>query len=81
MVLEKEQVDMVLTDVLMPEMDGHQLAVKIKERYPEMKIKLVSGFSNEKNNSYVDEDLQRNLIHKPYNRMELLRGVRATLDS
>ena len=81
MLLEKEQVDLVLTDVLMPEMDGYQLAAKIKENYPEMKIQLVSGFADMKNNSIVGDDLQQDLIHKPYNRIELLQGVRTFLDT
>ncbi|MFT5451388.1 MAG: signal transduction histidine kinase/CheY-like chemotaxis protein [Enterobacterales bacterium] len=81
MVLENEHVDLVLTDVIMPEMDGYQLAVEITKSYPEMKIKLVSGFTDEKNNSFVGDDLQRGLLRKPYNRIELLEGVRTLLDS
>jgi len=81
MTLKKEHVDLVLTDVLMPQMDGYQLAVKIKEKYPDMKIKLVSGFDDDKNNIFVDDELQRNLLHKPYNRIELLQSVRTFLDN
>ncbi|MFT5451563.1 MAG: ABC-type amino acid transport substrate-binding protein [Enterobacterales bacterium] len=81
MILEKEPVDLVLTDVLMPEMDGYELTAKIKENYPEMKIKLVSGFADEQHNSFVNDNLQRDLIHKPYSRIELLQGVRTLLDS
>jgi ABC-type amino acid transport substrate-binding protein/nitrogen-specific signal transduction histidine kinase len=81
MILEKQQVDLMITDVVMPEMNGYQLAAKIKENYPETKIQLLSGFADEKNSSFVDEDLKQNLIHKPYKRTELLQGVRTLLDS
>jgi signal transduction histidine kinase len=81
MILEKEHVDLVLTDVVMPDMDGYQLAAKIREHYPEMKIKLVSGFSDDKKNRFVNDDLLQNLIHKPYKRIDLLKGVRTLLDS
>ena len=79
--LASEHVDLMLTDVVMPQMDGYQLAMKIKEKYPNIKIKLVSGFDDEKNNSFVDDDLQQNIIHKPYTRIELLQSVRTLLDS
>jgi signal transduction histidine kinase len=80
-VLENEHVDLVLTDVLMPGLDGYQLAVKIEESHPKIKIRLVSGFADDKNIGAVDSDLQRSLINKPYSRVELLRSVRASLDS
>jgi CheY-like chemotaxis protein len=80
-ILKKEYVDLVLTDILMPGLDGYQLSVKIRESYPKIKIKLVSGFDNERSNGFVDADLQPSLIRKPYSRIELLQGVRRLLDS
>ena len=79
--LNAEEVDLVLTDVIMPEMDGYQLFAKIKKSHPTVKVQLVSGFADEKNRGFADDDLQLNLIHKPYNRTVLLQRVRALLDS
>jgi signal transduction histidine kinase len=80
-ILENEHIDLVLSDVLMPGLDGYQLATKIQKSYPKAKIQLVSGFADEKNNDHVDAQLQQNLINKPYSRIALLQGVRALLDS
>ncbi|MFT4712180.1 MAG: ABC-type amino acid transport substrate-binding protein [Candidatus Azotimanducaceae bacterium] len=80
MILEEQQVDLVLTDVVMPEMDGYQLSEEIRENHPGIKIQLLSGFADEKTSNFVDEDLKRNLIHKPYNRIQLLQSVRTLLD-
>lgn len=74
-VLENEKVDILLSDVIMPEMDGYQLAAIVKENYPEMKIILTSGFDNDFISNEVDEYLQQNLLHKPYTSQELLQAV------
>lgn len=43
--LEQQTVDIVLTDVKMPNMDGVTLAQEIAERYPEIKVILISGYN------------------------------------
>ena len=40
-----EGFDAVLTDVMMPEMSGLQLAESIREKYPSIKIILISGYA------------------------------------
>ena len=42
-ILRTEQVDAVVTDVMMPEMDGLMLATRVKEAYPEIRIVGISG--------------------------------------
>lgn len=53
-ILSEQSVDLVLTDVIMPEKDGFKLAVEIKERYPELKIQHISGY-----NDIDNEDLKK----------------------
>lgn len=43
--LEKEPVDIVITDVKMPHMDGIELSKEIVRQYPNIKIILISGYS------------------------------------
>lgn len=43
--LKKNKVDIVLTDISMPDMDGIELTQKIKAEYPEIKVLTLSMFS------------------------------------
>lgn len=77
--LKTHSVDMLLTDVIMPGMDGYQLAAVVQTSYPEIKIQIVSGFIEEeqdKDGDYVHE----NRLLKPYNAEVLLKKVRMLLD-
>ena len=44
--LQEHSVDMVITDVRMPQMDGIELAKKLKERNPTVKVIFVSGYDD-----------------------------------
>ncbi|WP_105618825.1 response regulator [Vallitalea okinawensis] len=44
-VLEKEKVDLVLTDICMPFMDGLDLSKAIKESYPNVKVVIITGYN------------------------------------
>jgi two-component system, NarL family, nitrate/nitrite response regulator NarL len=45
-ILKKEPVDLVVTDIRMPEMSGIELTRKIKELYPEIKVLILSVYSD-----------------------------------
>lgn len=78
--LEDNQVDIVLSDVIMPGMNGFKLAHIIKEKYPKIKIQLASGFNNQENIDIVDKKLRDNILPKPYTIDELLKKIRNLLD-
>jgi len=80
-ILDTEQVDLILSDILMPDMNGYQLAACAMEQYPDLKIQLISGFTDETSIRSIDEKFHQNLIYKPYNSVELLTNIRALLDS
>jgi signal transduction histidine kinase/putative methionine-R-sulfoxide reductase with GAF domain/ActR/RegA family two-component response regulator len=73
-------VDMLVTDVVMPGMNGVELAAAVRWRYPDMPVLFVSG--------HVDEDAtvsgslpeQATLLTKPFGPDELTRRVREALD-
>ena len=67
--------DLVLSDVIMPQMDGYQLAKHIKENYPSIKVQLATGFSSNRHSAMKDKSLQNNMLYKPYRTGELLRRV------
>ncbi|MCP5433576.1 MAG: response regulator [Alphaproteobacteria bacterium] len=43
--LEVERFDLLLTDIVMPVMDGIELARRAAERFPELKIIFITGFA------------------------------------
>ena len=80
-ILEQESVDGVISDVIMPEMDGYQLANEIMRLYPVVKIQLVSGFNDERHREHISEALHEKLLYKPVNSKVLLKRVRELFDT
>ena len=80
-ILEKTPVDLLLSDVIMPEMDGYELANIVQKKYPSIKIQLASGFSDNRHTSLLDKSLREGMINKPYRGGILLTRVREVLDS
>ena len=69
--VEEYQPDVVMTDIKMPYMDGIELTRQIKERYPEIKILVFTGFDEFE---YARESVHMGVeeyILKPINSMEL----------
>ena len=68
--------DLVFSDVIMPGMNGVELAVVIRERYPGLPVVLTSGYS-----SVLAENAHRGfeLIQKPYSVEALSRTLRKAI--
>ena len=79
-ILAREPVDLLLSDVIMPELNGFQLAALVRQQHPRVKIQLASGFTDRWSSSIDDETLRERMIWKPYRAQELLRQVRRLLD-
>ena len=78
-ILELESVDLLLSDVIMPEMDGYTLATIVKKKFPNIKIQMVSGFTDNHHLKAINKSLHENLIFKPYQAQELLSKIRVLL--
>jgi len=79
-ILETESIDLLLSDIIMPEMDGYELASVVQKKYPDIKIQLASGFSDNRHEKIVDDSLHKNIIHKPFISQVLLQKIRSLLD-
>jgi len=69
---------LILTDVVMPYLGGPALVKNVREKYPEMKVLFMSGYTNEAS----DETLKERIVPflpKPFGSKELLLAVRAAL--
>jgi two-component system cell cycle sensor histidine kinase/response regulator CckA len=83
MIFEKYQdtIDIVLTDVVMPQMSGLDFVEKILPDYPSTKVLFMSGYTD---NVIVEHgllDKDRNFIQKPFNAKALIQKVREILDN
>jgi PAS domain S-box-containing protein len=72
-------IHLLLTDVVMPEMSGTQLAKRLRDLRPETKVLFVSGFPDKQSRD-VDPEATGHFLAKPFNREKLLRRVREVLD-
>jgi len=79
-ILENHTIDLVISDVIMPNMDGYQLAAHVRKNYPKIKLQMVSGFADERHRGLVDNKLHENMIHKPYASKILVTRIRQLLD-
>ena len=61
-ILGSEKIDLLFSDVIMPEMDGYQLAVIVQKKYPDVKIQLASGFADTRHKELVDTSLHQKLL-------------------
>lgn len=73
-----EDIDLVLTDVMMPEMDGLTLCSKIEQFAPQCKVLLMSGYepSGEDTSQII-----RGFLCKPFETQQLTEAVRKALES
>jgi len=79
-ILEQEKIDLMLSDIIMPETDGYQLAAAVQDKYPAIKIQLISGFTDQSNQHMIDENLALNILYKPVSPENLLCNIRSLLD-
>ena len=77
--LKTESINLILSDIIMPKMNGYELAEIVKKNYPEVIIQFVSGFNDIENLNIDISDL--NILQKPFTHNELLILIRKLLDN
>ena len=73
------EIQLIITDVVMPEMNGRDLAERLQSRYSSMKILFMSGYTADviANKGVLDEGM--NFIQKPFSTKEIAVKVREAL--
>jgi CheY-like chemotaxis protein len=74
-------VDLLLTDVVMPEMSGKELVDHLKEQRADLKVLFMSGYTDEAIVHHGVLDSSVEFIQKPFTPASLIRRVRDVLDS
>ncbi len=75
-----EPIDLLLTDVVMPGMNGSELATKLVLLHPEMKILFMSGYTDDAISRHGVLDEGVSFIGKPYTPSALAKRIREVLD-
>ena len=75
------KIDLVVSDVVMPEMDGPTLLTKLRSRDPDLKIIFVSGYAEEafEKNLPEGEKDKYNFLAKPFTLKQLVASVKETM--
>src|ERR1700722_12238776 len=72
-------VDLVVSDVVMPEMDGPRLLKNMRERNPDLKIIFVSGYAEDAFEKSLPENQQFAFLPKPFTLSQLVAAVKETM--
>jgi len=78
-ILKQEHIDLLITDVIMPNIDGYELARRVQNLYPHIKIQIVTGFTDDINVDEINQNLHLNRLEKPYSSDTLLIKIQALL--
>jgi two-component system cell cycle sensor histidine kinase/response regulator CckA len=78
----EQPVDLVISDVVMPGMDGPTLLRELRRRQPDLKIIFVSGYAEDAFERHLPKDEKSfQFLPKPFSLKELATTVKATLEA
>ena len=73
------KIDLVISDVVMPEMDGPTLLGELRQRNPDTKVVFVSGYAEEAFRKNLPEGEEFHFLPKPFTMKQLVETVKATM--
>ncbi len=75
---ENKNIDLLVTDVVMPNMDGPTLAQRMRQTSPKLKIVFMSGYTEDKLKDHMGENIF--FLPKPFTLKQLAEKVKEVLD-
>jgi PAS domain S-box-containing protein len=75
------KIDLVLTDLVMPEMGGREMADRLRGERAGVRVLYMSGYPEDRTTDHADLATSPNFLRKPFALQDLLRKVRETLDA
>jgi PAS domain S-box-containing protein len=76
---DRAQIDLLLTDAVMPNMGGLDLIQRVRSAHPEVKSILMSGYSNSDSPTAIPGNEGLVFLQKPFAQAELAKAVRKVL--
>ena len=73
------KIDLMISDVVMPEMDGPTLLTRVRERMPNLKVIFVSGYAEENVRQDIADNKSVEFLPKPYSLDQINSKVKDVL--
>ncbi|ODN68607.1 response regulator [Methylobrevis pamukkalensis] len=74
-----ERFDLLLSDIMMPVMDGIGLALNVARDFPDLPILLMTGFADQRERAQNLEAIVFDVVPKPFTLAEIRKAVREAL--
>jgi PAS domain S-box-containing protein len=74
------EIDLLLTDVVMPEMGGRELSERLRLRHPNLRVLYMSGYTDDAVLQHGISQAEMHFLQKPFSMSLLTSKVRAVLD-
>jgi two-component system, cell cycle sensor histidine kinase and response regulator CckA len=76
---QKGRIDLVVSDVVMPEMDGPTMLGELRKRNPDTKVVFVSGYAQEAFSKNLPEGEEFHFLPKPFTMKQLVEAVKGAM--
>ncbi|MCG8354859.1 MAG: response regulator [Kiloniellales bacterium] len=78
-VLDEDAFDLLITDIVMPGLDGIGLALKVARDHPSLPVLLMTGYSAERQRAHNLEELICQVVTKPFSLKEICEAAEDAL--
>jgi len=75
----EQPIDLLITDVVMPRMDGPALVRQVRELHPDMKVIFISGYTEDAFRQRLDSDSEIHFLPKPFSLRQLASKVKEVI--
>lgn len=75
------KIDLLITDVVMPQMNGRELAAELRSKYPPLKVLFISGYIGKASVKIAELGPGISFLSKPFSSGTLARKIRLLMDT
>ena len=73
--------DLLITDIVMPGLDGIGLALKVARDYPELRVLLMTGYAAQRQRAHNLEELIFEVVQKPFTLQQICDAAEQAITS